>query len=46
MKSGETITEYETGKLRIRLIDTYNDRTTLDELLYVIACNRLAEMVA
>ena len=45
-KAGETIAEYEAGKLHIRLIDTYNGMNTLDELLYVIACNKLSERVA
>ena len=45
-ETGETVAEFEAGKLHVRLIDTYNDRNTLDELLFVIACNKLSERVA
>ena len=43
IQSGESVIEFTAGKLHVRLIDTYSGRITLDELLYVIACNKLAE---
>ena len=44
-ETGETIAEYEAGKLRIRLIESYCGKNTIDELLYFIACNKLSERV-
>lgn len=41
--SGKVITEYEAGKLFIRLIGTYGNRATLDDLLYSIACRKITE---
>jgi hypothetical protein len=45
-QGGETVTEFEVGKLHIRLIGTYGGEKTLDELLYIIACNKLAGRLA
>ena len=42
-KTGETVVEFESGKILVRLIDTYNDTKTFEELLYAIACRKLAE---
>ena len=44
--NGETIVELETGKLRVRLISTYCKQTALDEMLYQMACHKLAERLA
>jgi hypothetical protein len=44
--TGETIVEFETGKLLVRLTQTYGSKRTLDEMLYVIACRRLSERMA
>lgn len=44
--SGETVVEYEAGKLLVRLIDTYDRAKTFEEMLYVIACRRLAAKLA
>ena len=41
--SGKVITEYEAGTLFIRLIGTYGNRATLDDLLYSIACQKITE---
>ena len=45
-KNGETIVEVEAGKLLVRLIDTYDSKKTLEEMIYVIACRRLAAKLA
>jgi hypothetical protein len=42
-QTGETVVELETGKLRVRLINTYANKKPLDEILYIIACHRLAK---
>ena len=42
--SGENIVEYEADKKIVRLIKTYDDKKSFDELLYVIACRKLAEI--
>jgi len=41
-QSGETVVEFEAGKLHVRLISTYGGNT-LDELLYAIACRKFTE---
>lgn len=41
--SGEIITEYKVGKLSVQLIGTFEDRATLDDLLYSIGSQRIAE---
>jgi hypothetical protein len=41
--SGEMVTEYMAGKLAVRLTGTFGDRATLDDLLYAIASQRIAE---
>ena len=43
IQTGETVAEFEAGHLLVRLIDTYDGKETLDELLYAIACQKLAE---
>jgi len=45
-QTGETIVEVKTEKLLVRLIDTYGNKNTLDEIIYVMACRRLAERMA
>jgi hypothetical protein len=42
-QSGENIAEFDTEKIHVRLIDTYSGRISFDDLLYIIACNKLAE---
>jgi len=44
--NGETIVEIEAGKLRVRLINTYCKQTALDEMLYQMACHKLAKRLA
>ena len=44
--AGGTIVEFETGKLLVRLNDTYDNKITLDELIYVMACRKLTERQA
>jgi len=41
--SGEMVAIFEAGKRSIQLIGTFEDRATLDDLLYSIACQRIAE---
>ena len=41
--SGEMIAKFETGKRSIQLIGTFENKVTLDDLLYSIACQRIAE---
>jgi len=43
-QSGENIVEYEADNFIVRLIKTYDDKRPFDELLYVIACRKLAEI--
>ena len=45
-RSGETVVEIEVDRLRVRLIDTYDNEKTLDDIIYVLACRRLAERIA
>ena len=45
-QTDETVVEFEAGKLLVRLINTYDSKRTLDELIYVIACRKLAERLA
>ena len=42
-RSGEVVSKYETGKLSVELVGTFGDRAILDDLLYSIACHRLAQ---
>lgn len=44
--SGEVIACYEAEKRSIQLIGTFEDRATLDDLLYSIACQKIAEQFA
>jgi hypothetical protein len=44
--TGETIVKIEAGKQLVRLINTYTKDKALDEILYVLACRRLAERMA
>ncbi len=41
--SGEMVTIFEAGKRSIQLIGTFENRATLDDLLYSIACQKIAE---
>ncbi len=41
--SGEMVTMFKAGKRSIQLIGTFEDRATLDDLLYSIACRKIAE---
>jgi hypothetical protein len=43
---GETVIEMEADKLRVRLIATYDNKETLEDMIYVIACRRLADKLA
>jgi hypothetical protein len=45
-KIGKNIAEYEADKKVVRLTKTYNNKNTFDDLLFVIACRRLAEHTA
>ena len=45
-KPDETVVEFEAGKLFVRLINTYDNKRTLDDLIYVMACRKLAERLA
>ena len=45
-QTGETVVEIETDKLLVRLINTYDKEKTFDEMLYIIACRRLATRLA
>lgn len=42
-RSGEMVAVFKAGKRSIQLIGTFEDRATLDELLYSIACRKIAE---
>ena len=42
-RSGEIITKYEVGKMSVELVGTFGDRAILDDILYSIACHRLAK---
>ena len=41
--SGKIITEYKAGKLSVQLIGTFDDRAKMDDLLYSIGSQRIAE---
>ena len=41
--TSESVAEFEAGKLLVRLIRTFGEKETLDELLYKIACQKLVE---
>lgn len=41
--SGEMVAIFEAGKRSIQLVGTFEGRTTLDDLLYSIACRKIAE---
>ena len=41
--SGEMIARFEAGKRSIQIIGTFENRATLDDLLYSIACQKIAE---
>jgi hypothetical protein len=42
----KNITEYEADKKIVRLIKTYSNKHTFDDLLFIIACRRLAQYTA
>lgn len=44
-KNGQTTVEYETDKLRMRLINTYDARKTFEDLFYEITCRKLAKEI-
>jgi hypothetical protein len=44
--SGETIARFEIGKRSIQIVGTFENRATLDDLLYFIACRKIAERLA
>lgn len=41
--SGETIAKFKSGKRSIQIVGTFENKATLDNLLYSIACRRIAE---
>ena len=41
--SGEMITEYKAGKQYVQLVGSFDETTTLDDLLYSIASQKIAE---
>ena len=41
--SGEMITEYKAGKQYVQLVGTFDEKATLDDLLYSIASQKIAE---
>lgn len=41
--SGETIAKFKAGKRAIQLVGTFENKAALDDLLYSIACRRIAE---
>lgn len=41
--SGETIAKFKAGKRSIQVVGTFENKATLDDLLYSIACGRIAE---
>jgi len=45
-KNGQTVVELETEKLVVRLISTYDKQKSLDEMIYIIACRKLADRLA
>ena len=45
-QTGETVVDIEAGRLRVRLINTYNNERLLDEIIYTLACRRFAERMA
>jgi len=45
-ETNETVVEFEAGKLLVRLINTYDSKRTLDDLIYIMACRKLAERLA
>ena len=45
-QTGETVVELEAGKLLVRLIGSYDNNRPLDELIYVMACRKMAQQRA
>jgi hypothetical protein len=45
-QTGETVVELEIGKMIVRLIGTYDKKKPLDELIYVMACRKMAQLRA
>jgi hypothetical protein len=41
--SGETIAKFRAGKRSIQIVGTFENKATLDDLLYSIACRRIVE---
>lgn len=41
VQPGKTITDFDVGKLTVRLIGTYGTQARFDDLLYSIACQKL-----
>jgi len=44
--SGETIVEIEVENMRVRLTSTYDGKATFDEVIYILACDKLADRIA
>jgi len=44
--NGEVVVEYETGKEKIRLIATYGEKNTLEDMIYHAACRKLSERLS
>ena len=42
---GKTVAEYEAGKLHLRIIDSYDNKRSFEDLIYVVACHRLAGQI-
>ena len=45
-QDGQTIVEYKADKLVVRLITTYDKKKSLDEVIYMMACRKLAGKLA
>jgi len=45
-RSGEVISEFQAGRLSVRLISSFGDRASFDNLLYAIACQKITERMA
>ena len=43
--NGQTVVDYEVGSLRVRLINTYDNSKSFEDLIYTIACRRLAAQI-
>jgi len=45
-QTGETIVDIKADKLLVRLISTYSNGKTLEEMIYILACCRLEDKIA